>query len=39
MFPYRLNAEDFKDKLDILKQVFNVDSYEEFNDLHYIVVN
>lgn len=39
MFPYRLNAVDFKDKLDILKQAFNVDSYEEFNDLYYIVVN
>ena len=30
MFPYRLNAEDFKDKLDILKQVFKYWGVKQF---------
>lgn len=41
LFAYKLKASDFRssEALKSLKQTFNIDSYEELNDLHYIVVN
>ena len=34
-----IRATDFKNEPEILKTVFNIDSYEELNDLFYIAVN
>jgi len=41
MFAYKINARDFrgKDNIKVLKDAFNIDSYEELNDLHYILAN
>lgn len=41
MFAYKLYAKDFKgaDNIELLKNVFNVDSYEQLNNTFYILVN
>ena len=41
LFPYKINAQDFKDPKykKLLKDMFNIDSYEELNDIFYIIVN
>jgi hypothetical protein len=39
VFPYLIHAADFKNEMEVLKNVFNIDSLEELNDLFYIVVN
>ena len=41
MFPYKLRASDFKgpESMKLLAELFHIDSYEELNDLQYIVIN
>lgn len=39
---YKINAKDFKGNAELMKglqEQFGIQSYEELNDLHYIVVN
>ena len=41
LFPYKINASEFRAPEDqaLLKSIFNIDSFEEFNDIFYIIVN
>ena len=41
LFPYKLNAKDFRsaESMKIVQDKFNIVSYEELNDILYIIVN